>query len=132
MNNIDVMHQDRNVAESIVMTCMDFLDKMKDNIKARKDLVVIYHRPSLELTESGRKPHAPFCLKPKERKEVMRWMKNLKFPDDGFTAGFRRDVNLKTGKLTRVKSHDYHVIMEWPLLNLLWGYIHEDVWKSIS
>jgi hypothetical protein len=29
----------------------------------------------------------------KEQKEVMTWMKNLKFPD-GFAAGFRRAVNL--------------------------------------
>ena len=80
MHNIDVMHQEHNVAESIGMTCMDFTDKTKDNRKARKDLAAICHRPSLHLTESGGKPRAPFCLKPIERKEVMRSMKNLKFP----------------------------------------------------
>jgi hypothetical protein len=37
----------------------------------------------------------------------MTWMKNLKFPN-GFVTGFRRVVNLKTGKLIGVKSHDYH------------------------
>jgi hypothetical protein len=61
----------------------------------------------------------------------MMWMKNLKFPD-GFAAGFIRDVNLKTGKLIGVKSHDYHVIVEWLLLNLLWGYMHKDVWKTLA
>jgi hypothetical protein len=50
-------------------------------------------------------------MKAKERKEVMTWMKNLKFPD-GFADGFRRTVNLKSGKLIGLKSHDYHVIME--------------------
>jgi hypothetical protein len=72
---------------------------------------MICHRPSLELSARCTKTHAPFCLKAKERKEVMTWMKNLKFPD-GFMVGFRRAVNLKIGKLTGVKSHDYHVIME--------------------
>jgi hypothetical protein len=43
MHNIDIIHQECNVAESIVMTCMDFSDKTKDNIKARKDLAVICH-----------------------------------------------------------------------------------------
>jgi hypothetical protein len=57
-------------------------------------------------------------MKAKERKEVMPWMKNLKFPN-GFTVGFRRTVNLNTGKLTCVKSHDYHIIMEWLLPNML-------------
>jgi hypothetical protein len=94
------------------MMCMNFLKKKtKDNKKAGKDLAMIFHRPSLELTSRGTKPHAPICLKAKERKEVMIWMNNLKFLY-GFAAGFRRAVNLKTGKLTGVKSHDYHVIME--------------------
>jgi hypothetical protein len=61
-------------------------------------------------------------LKPKERKEVMRWMKNLKFPDD-FVAGFRRAVNLKVWKLIGVKSRDYHVIVEWLLSNMLRRYM---------
>jgi hypothetical protein len=81
---------------------------------------MICHRPSLELSTRGTKPHALFCLKAKERKEVMTWMKNLKF-SNGFAAGFRRVVNLKIGKLTGVKSYDYHVIMEWLVPNMLWG-----------
>jgi hypothetical protein len=56
----------------------------------------------------------------------MTWMKNLKF-SYGFAAGFRRAVNLKIGKLPRVKNHDYHVIMEWLLLNMLRVYVHQDV-----
>jgi hypothetical protein len=37
-------------------------------------------------------------------------LKNLKFPD-GY-AGFRRAVNLESGKVSGVKSHDYHIFME--------------------
>jgi hypothetical protein len=70
-------------------------------------------------------------MKAKERKEVMTWMKNLKFPD-GFVDGFRRTVNLKSGKLIGLKSHDYHVIMEWLLPNMLCGYVHKDVWKMLD
>jgi hypothetical protein len=36
MHNIDVMHQERNVAKSIVMACMNFLKKSKDNKKREK------------------------------------------------------------------------------------------------
>jgi hypothetical protein len=92
---------------------------------------VIYHQPSLELSALGTKPQAPFYMKAKERKEVITWMKNLKFLD-GFVAGFRRAVNLKIEKLTGLRSHDYHVIMEWLLPNMLWGYVHEDVWKILA
>jgi hypothetical protein len=131
IHNIDIMHQERNVAESIVMMCMNFPDKSKDNKQGRKDLAMICHRPPLHLSAHGTKPQAPFCMKAKERKEVITWMKNLKFPY-GFATSFRRVVNLKTGKLTGVKSHDYHVIMEWLLPDMLRGYVHKDVWKTLA
>jgi hypothetical protein len=65
MQNIDVMHSEHNVGESILSTCMAFTDKTKDNQKARKNLAQLYNRPSLESKSSGGKPHASFCLKPK-------------------------------------------------------------------
>jgi hypothetical protein len=82
MHNIDVMHHERNIAKSIISTCMNITGKTKDNCKARRDIAHVCNRPSLELDERGGKPCAPFCLKVKDKKEVMRWMKRLKFPDD--------------------------------------------------
>ena len=131
MHNIDLMHQERNMGESIVSTCMDFGDKTKDNIKARKDLAKICSRPTLELTETGGKPRAPFCLKPKEKTEVMSWLKKLKFPD-GYAAGFRRAVNTKTRKINGLKSHDYHIIMERLLPVMFRGYLTDEVWKTLA
>jgi hypothetical protein len=64
MHNIDVMHQECNIGESIRSACMCFQGKTKDNKNARKDLVELCNRPSLELNETGCKPHASFCLKP--------------------------------------------------------------------
>jgi hypothetical protein len=63
MHNIDVVHQERNVGKSTLSTCMTFVEKTKDNHKARKDLAQLCNRPSLELMSSGGKPCAPFCLK---------------------------------------------------------------------
>jgi hypothetical protein len=95
MHNIDVMHQEHNVRESILSTCMAFADKTKDNHMARMDLAQLCNQPSLEIKSSGGKPRVPFCLKPKERKEVLIWLQNLKFPD-GYAAGFRRAMNLES------------------------------------
>jgi hypothetical protein len=86
MHNIDVMHQERNVTESNVSTCMNIAGKTKDNFKAQRDIVDICNRPSLELAERGGKWCAPLYLKVKDKKEVMRWMKRLKFPD-GYAIG---------------------------------------------
>jgi hypothetical protein len=55
MHNIDVMHQERNVGESILSTCMNLGNKTKDNIKARKDLEKLCNRPTQELDENGKK-----------------------------------------------------------------------------
>jgi hypothetical protein len=81
MHNIDVMHQERNVDESILSTCMTFTDKTKDIHKTRKDSAQLCNRPSLELKSSGGKPRAPFCLIPKERSidlvanfKILRWL----------------------------------------------------------
>jgi hypothetical protein len=68
MHNIDLMHQEHNVGESIISMCMEFTDRTKDNVKARKDLAQICNQPSLELTESGGKPRAAFCMKSKQKK----------------------------------------------------------------
>jgi hypothetical protein len=73
---------------------LTFADKIKDNHKARKDLAQLCNGPSLELKSSSGKPRALFCLKPKERKEVLIWLQNLKFAD-GYVAGFRRAMNLE-------------------------------------
>jgi hypothetical protein len=46
MHNIDVMRQERNVGESILSTCMAFVDKIKDNQKAMKDLAQLCNTKS--------------------------------------------------------------------------------------
>jgi hypothetical protein len=53
---------------------MGFADNSKHNQKARKDLAQLCNRPTLELKSSVGKPHVTFCLKHKERKEVLIWL----------------------------------------------------------
>jgi hypothetical protein len=70
------MHQERNIVESIMNMCLDVTSFMKDNVNARKDLAALYDRPSLEAKLNARgnlkRPKAPYCLKPTERKDVLR------------------------------------------------------------
>jgi hypothetical protein len=131
MHNIDIMHQERNIGESILSTCMSFTDKTKDNHKARKDLALLCNRPSLELKYRGGKSRAPFCLKARDRKEVLIWLKNLKFPY-GYATSFRRAINLDTRKLSGVKSHDYHIFMERLIPMMFHGYLDDNVWTTLA
>jgi hypothetical protein len=57
----------------------------------------------------------------------MWWMKGLKLPD-GYADGLRWSVNMMTWKLTGLKSHDYHIIMERLLPVMIWGYFDDVVW----
>jgi hypothetical protein len=131
MHKIDVMHKEYNVGESILSTRMSFMDKTKDNHKTMKDLALHCNRPILELKSRGGKPRAPFCLKARDRKEVLIWLKNLKFPD-GYATGFRRDVNLDTRKLSVVKNHEYHIFMERLIPVMFHGYLDDDVWTALA
>jgi hypothetical protein len=71
--------------ESIISMCFDVTSFSKNNVNARKDLTALCNRPSLEpkinAKENPKRPRAPYCLKPAERKEIFRWLKKLKFPD---------------------------------------------------
>jgi predicted esterase YcpF (UPF0227 family) len=83
--NIDLMHQEHNVAESIINMCFDVTGFSKDNVNARKDLDALCIRPSLEPNRNAKgnleRPRVPYCLKLIERKEILRWFKKLKFLD---------------------------------------------------
>jgi hypothetical protein len=61
----------------------------------------------------------------------MKWMKDLKFLD-GYAAGFRRSMNLKTMKMNGLKSHDFHIIMERFMHVMFCGYISDAVWKTLA
>jgi hypothetical protein len=70
-------------------------------------------------------------FEPKERKEVLIWLQNLKFLD-GYATGFRRAVNLDSGKLSGVKNHDYHIYMKRLLPVMFHMYLNDDVWKALA
>jgi hypothetical protein len=84
-HNIDLMHQESNVVESIISMCFLVTGFLKDKVTARKDLATLCNRPSMEpkrnATGNLKRSRAPYCLKSSERKEILRWLKKLKFLD---------------------------------------------------
>jgi hypothetical protein len=111
--------------------CMDIMGKTKDNFKARRHISHVCNRPSLELDERGGKPRAPFVLKVKDRKEVMIWMRRLKFPD-GYATRLKQCVNMMAGRIHGLKSHDYHIIMEKLLPVMLHGYLDDEIREALA
>lgn len=132
---IDVMHNEKNVAEAICNTCFDITDKTKDNVKARKDQAKICKRPKMNLVEklNGKwdKPRALFSIEGKHKVIILNWFKKLLFPD-GYASNFRRGVNLKDKKLFGLKSHDYHIFIERLLPAAFRGFLPEGIWICLS
>jgi hypothetical protein len=135
LHNIDLMHQERNMVESIISMCFNITSQTKDNIKARIDLVEICDHPHLEVRHNPSgydcRPRAPYCLMPKEREEMFQWLKKLQFLDR-YVANIKWAVNLDTGKLVGLKSHDYHILIERLVLVMFRGYFSPDLWKMLA
>jgi hypothetical protein len=51
---------------------------------------------------------------------------------DGYAVGLKRAVNLKTGKLTRLRSHDFHILMERIISIMFRGYMPDAMWQVIA
>jgi hypothetical protein len=58
-------------------------------------------------------------------------MKGMKFPN-GYAAGLRPSMNVTIGKLTGLKSHNYHIIIERFLPVIFWGYLDDAMWMVLA
>jgi hypothetical protein len=134
-HNMDLNHRERNVAESIMSMCPNVTGFTKDNMNTRKYLAALCDRHSLEAKPSARgnlkRPKAPYYFKPTERKEVLRWLKTLKFPNH-YVANIKWVVNVSTGKLNGLKSHEYHIFIERLMSVMFRGYFKPDLWKMFA
>jgi hypothetical protein len=81
--------------------------------------------------KTWRRPKAEFVLTMKQRREVLEWIQTLMFTD-GYAANLRRGVNLSTLRVLGMKSHDYHIWIEWLLLAIVRGYVPEHVWLVLA
>ncbi|XP_062113910.1 uncharacterized protein LOC133824907 [Humulus lupulus] len=113
-HNLDVMHIEKNICDSVVGTIFSIDGKSKDTEKARLDLQDLNIRKQLHMKNKGNKwfkPVACYTLSAKERQEFCTFIKSVKFPD-GYAANISRNVNMKDGKLFGLKSHDCHILLQ--------------------
>ena len=134
-HNIDIMHNEKNVSEAVLSLCLDIPDKTKDNVKARLDIAEICDRPKLHLTQkpngTWQKSRAPYCVDKDDKLAILKWFKQLKFPDR-FAANLSKSVNLDQQKFIGLKCHDFHIIIERLLPVALRGFINDKEWKDIA
>ncbi|XP_058191435.1 uncharacterized protein LOC131308510 [Rhododendron vialii] len=130
LHNIDVMHCEKNFSENIVGTMLGIDGKNKDTDKARKDLEDKGIRKDLWLTQrpdgSYVKPCASFALTLKEKEAFFEFLKSVKYPD-GYAANISRSVNSTNGRLTGLKSHDYHILIQQILPIGMRGFVDKEI-----
>ena len=114
-HNLDVMHIEKNVCDSIMNTILSVGKKSKDNLNSRSDLLLMGIRPSLhpQKKPNGKTllPPAAFAMTKKDKDTFCRVLKDVKVPD-GYSSNISRRVQLKDRALTGLKSHDCHVLMQ--------------------
>ncbi|XP_075494387.1 uncharacterized protein LOC142531977 [Primulina tabacum] len=114
-HNLDFMHIEKNVCESICGTLVNMEGKTKDNIKSRLDLQEIGIRSALHPIEKGPirvyLPPACYSMGKNEKGTFCKVLKKVKVPD-GYASNISRCVQMKPAKLIGLKSHDNHILMQ--------------------
>ncbi|KAI5312791.1 hypothetical protein L3X38_041965 [Prunus dulcis] len=81
-------------------------------------------------SDKARRDLAFFSMKPTDKKEFLKFVSSIKFPD-GNASNIARCVNVDGGKFTGLKSHDCHVFMQRLLPVGIRHLLPEDVVKPI-
>lgn len=127
-HNLDVMHIEKNICDSLLGTLLNIDGKTKDTLKARMDLEDMNIRKELHLQHRGSsivKPHACYKLSRDEKHGFLKFIESVCFPD-GFAANISNGVNYKEGKIAGLKSHDLHILLQRILPIGMRGFLHED------
>ncbi|KAI5335470.1 hypothetical protein L3X38_025603 [Prunus dulcis] len=108
------MHIEKNICDNIIGTLLNIEGKTKDTINARLDMIDMNIRRALHLhrdeTSLVKKYPAIYTLSPHQRQSFCEFLKSVKFLD-GYAANISKNVK-EGGKLSVLKSHDCHVLLQ--------------------
>ncbi|XP_059291096.1 uncharacterized protein LOC132044618 [Lycium ferocissimum] len=118
-HNLDVMHIEKNICDSLLGTLLDVPGKSKDHVNSRYDLHEMGIRKELQPLKDDKngKIHlakACFSMKPEEKRLFCIVLKNVKLPK-GCASNISRRVQMDEMKVSGYKSHDAHFIMQYLL-----------------
>ncbi|XP_021775400.1 uncharacterized protein LOC110739246 [Chenopodium quinoa] len=117
-HNLDVMHIEKNVFDSVIGTLLDIPQKTKDHKSARRDLVKLNLMPELqprELEDGGEEfPRSCFWMSLEQKRKFCHVFKNAKLPQ-GYASNIGRCVQVGERKIAGYKSHDAHFMMNYLL-----------------
>ena len=95
-HNLDVMHIEKDVCESIVNTLLNVPGKTKDGVASRRDMLLLGIREELAPKEKWNRtclPTSSFTLMRKERQKFCQTLADIKAPK-GYAAKIRSYVSM--------------------------------------
>ncbi|XP_021758767.1 uncharacterized protein LOC110723717 [Chenopodium quinoa] len=118
-HNLDVMHIEKNICDSVLGTLLDIPGKTKDHVAARFDLQDMGIRNELHpkrTNNRGKRLYSKACfsLSSNEKDLFCSVIKGAKFPD-GCASNISRCVQSNERKVTGYKSHDAHFMLHYLL-----------------
>ena len=111
-HDLDVMHIEKNICDSIVGTSLSIDGKSKDNMNSHLDLEAMGVRDQLHPIEKGNKVMlyaACYSLTSNENKEFCKYLKKVKVPN-GYASNISQSIQVNERKIFGLKSHDCHVL----------------------
>jgi len=119
--------------KNIFITVMDMKGKTNDNIKARMDIALFFHRKNMKLVYVGSrvtKLKTSFALNKNAQLLLYLWLKILCFPN-GHALNISRLMNLKYYRLYGMKNHDCHVFMQTLILLTYQDLLSREIWDVL-
>jgi hypothetical protein len=113
-HNLDVMHIEKNTCESIIGMLLHIDGKSKDSEKARLDMQHLRIRQDQHpVVENGKYtlPPSLYSLDMDQKKMLYTFLQGVRMPD-GYASNIKRCVDVNGCKVSGLKSHDYHVILQ--------------------
>ncbi|XP_028067200.1 uncharacterized protein LOC114270011 [Camellia sinensis] len=133
-HNLDVMYIEKNICDNLMGTLLNVDGKNKDTEKAWIDLENLKIRKELHLQRRGDgsfvMPPAVYTLSTKERQGFCAFLKSIKYPD-GYAANISNCVNVDIGKISVLKSHDCHVLVQRLLPVGMRGYLNNAIGATL-
>ncbi|KAK1608362.1 hypothetical protein QYE76_032035 [Lolium multiflorum] len=140
-HNLDVMHIEKNICDNIVGTLLELEGRNKDTVSARIDLkkFKIWEKYWLkkivkdddDAAVTYAKPPAPWTLSKEQKRHLCRYLANTRFPD-GYCANWGRCVNIDGCKVTGMKTHDCHILLQRVLPAGLKGIASKEMYVAIA
>jgi len=134
-HNLDVMHIEKNVCESLLGTILDIKGKSKDTTNARLDLADLKIRKELQLQHKGDDdydmPKARYTLSQSMKTQFLNFLKDAKFPD-GYASNIQKCLTADAIKWQGLKTHDCHILLQRIIPAVVRGLLDDDVYQTIA